>query len=173
MSENKVEYELYPDSHNRQAADIAEGVTVGIKVLSLTDTRRIERNEHAYVVLDLITPFGPMRIRDIRILWSEPNQQFFLRWRQWKTGIVHDGRPRYLDIAGPRDKETRVRLGEAILAVFKQILATDTTGTHGNDTLGQNSPELVAIHAALEQEKVAVPVDGPAADDLVKTTSIE
>ncbi len=160
MSDTKT-YQLNMDSYNRMCADIAKGVSVGIKVLSMTDTRRIERKEHAYAVLDLVTPLGTIRIRDIRIVWSEPNERFYLRWRQWRTGKMRNERPEYLDVAGPRDKETRLKYGEAILAVFEQIRAEGAAGT-----LGRTNPQLAELKASLEQEPAApVEVDGPAADD--------
>jgi len=140
-------YQLQMDSYNRMCAEIAKGVEVGIKVLSMTDTRRIERKEHAYAVLDLSTPLGIIRIRDIRIVWSEPNQRFYLRWRQWRTGKTRNDRPEYLDVAGPRDKETRLKYGEAILAVFDQIREEGAAGT-----LGRSNPKLGELKAALEQE---------------------
>jgi hypothetical protein len=152
-------YQLQMDSYNRMTAVIAQGIEVGIKVLSMTDTRRIERKEHAYAVLDLNSPLGIIRIRDIRIVWSEPNQRFYLRWRQWRTGKMRNERPEYLDVAGPRDKETRLKYGEAILAVFEQIRAEGAAGT-----LGRTNPKLAELKASLEQD-VPVEVDGPAADD--------
>jgi hypothetical protein len=149
-----MSYQLQMDSYNRMVATVAKGVEVGIKVLSMTDTRRIEKNEHAYAVLDLITPLGPIRIRDIRIVWSEPNKRFFLRWRQWRTGKMRNERAEYLDVAGPRDKETRLKYGEAILEVFEQIRAEGAAGT-----LGRTNPQLGELKAALEQEKPAADTD--------------
>jgi hypothetical protein len=160
VSDTKT-YQLQMDSYNRMCAEIAKGVSVGIKVLSMTDTRRIERKEHAYAVLDLASPLGIIRIRDIRIVWSEPNERFYLRWRQWRTGKMRNERPEYLDVAGPRDKETRLKYGEAILAVFEQIRAEGAAGT-----LGRTNPQLAELKASLEQEPAAPDeVDGPAADD--------
>lgn len=159
MSENK--YHLSMDSYNRMVAEICKGVEVGIKVLSMTDTRRIQKNEHAYAVLDISTPLGPVRIRDIRIVWSEPNQRFYLRWRQWRTGKMRNNRPEYLDVAGPRDKETRLKYSEAIIAVFEQIQEEAAAGTLGRT----NVDALTEIKARLEVEPKAVVVDGPAADD--------
>ena len=157
-------YQLQMDSYNRMCADIAKGVSVGIKVLSMTDTRRIEKKEHAYAVLDLDTGLGTIRIRDIRIVWSEPNQRFYLRWRQWRTGKMRNERPEYLDVAGPRDKETRLKYGEAILAVFEQIRAEGAAGT-----LGRTNPKLAELKAALEQEpaKEEAVLDSPASTEAV------
>lgn len=151
-------YQLSRDSHNRLCAEIAKGVTVGIKVLSETDPRRIERNEHAYAVLDLQTPLGLIRIRDIRILWSEPNKRFFLRWRQWRTGKMRNDRPEFLDVAGPQDKETRVRFTAKILEVFDQIKKEAALGT-----LGRANPQLQELKASLEKVEPEAEADGPAA----------
>ncbi len=157
---SEMTYQLQMDSYNRMCATIAKGVEVGIKVLSMTDTRRIEKKEHAYAVLDLSTPIGVIRIRDIRIVWSEANNRFYLRWRQWRTGKMRNDRPEYLDVAGPRDKETRLKYGEAILAVFEQIRAEGAAGT-----LGRTNPKLAELKAALEQEPATEAVlDGPAPD---------
>jgi hypothetical protein len=156
-------YTLNMDSYNRMCATIAKGVEVGIKVLSLTDTRRIEKNEHGYAVLDVMTPIGVIRIRDIRIVWSEPNQRFFLRWRQWRTGKIRNDRPEYLDVAGPRDKETRLQYAEAIIAVFEQIQKEGAAGT-----LGHVNPKLAELKSSLEKATEVldepIEVDGPAAD---------
>lgn len=157
-------YQISRDSNNRLCAEIAKGVAVGIKVLSETDPRRIERNEHAYAVLDLETSMGRIRIRDIRVCWSEPNQRFYLRWKQWKTGKMRNDRPEYLDIAGPQDRETRQRFSEKILDVFDQIKKEAALGT-----LGRANPELVELKASLEKAEEAKPseapvVDGPAAE---------
>lgn len=149
-------YQLNQDSHSRWVAEIAEGVRVGIKVLSEVDPRRVESGEHAYAVLDLDTPLGPLRIRDIRILWSARHERFQLRWRQWKTGKIRNGRPEYLDVAGPQNRETRIRFAEAILDVFLQLKEQAKMGT-----LGRN-PALQELKAAFEQEE-AKNADGPAA----------
>jgi hypothetical protein len=143
-------YQLQMDSYNRMTAEIAHGVEVGIKVLSMTDTRRIEKKEHAYAVLDIATPLGIVRIRDIRIVWSEPNQRFYLRWRQWRTGKMRNERPEYLDVAGPRDKETRLKFSECILAVFEQIRSEGNAGT-----LGHSNPKLAELKASLDHEPAA------------------
>lgn len=155
-------YQLNMDSYNRMTTEIAKGVEVGIKVLSMTDTRRIEKKEHAYAVLDITTPLGVIRIRDIRIVWSDNNERFYLRWRQWRTGKLRNERPEYLDVAGPRDKETRLKYSEAILAVFEQIRSEGAAGT-----LGRTNPQLAELKASLEKATTVLTenIDGPAADD--------
>ncbi len=167
MSEPKKVYTLTMDSYSRMVAKIAVGVEVGIKVLSMTDTRRIQKNEHAYAVLDISTPLGPIRIRDIRILYSSKNEQFYLRWRQWRTGKMRAERPEFLDVAGPRDRETRLNFAKDILAVFAQIREEGAAGT-----LGHSNPVLGELKAQLELEEpageVAAVIDGPAADDTPK-----
>ena len=140
-------YELGYDSWNRVQADIAEDLTVGIKVLSETDQRRIEKGTHAYVVLDLRTSFGMIRIRDIRIQWSVPNQRHFIRWRQWFTGRIRDGRKEYLDVGGPLDPDTRNKFADSILDVFAQIKEEAASGT-----LGRQNPQLRELKDKLELE---------------------
>lgn len=147
-------YQLSRDSLNRLCTEIAPGVTVGIKVLSETDPRRLERGEHAYAVLDLATPLGPVRIRDIRVMWSKTNERFFLRWRQWKTGKVRDGRPEYLDVAGPQDRETRALFSEKIIEVFAQIKQEAAV-----ESVGAQNPQLAELKAQLEGDQPEKPAE--------------
>jgi DNA-binding cell septation regulator SpoVG len=151
-------------------ANIAEGVTIGIKVLGVTDSRRIDRSEHAIAILELQTPLGTIRIRDIKIVWGEKNSQFFLRWRQWRTGrMVPDrrpgfpARPEYLDVASPGNYETRRRVESAILAVFHQIQEEAACGTLGRETVAR----LGELKASLEHEQAISTAsdDLPATDD--------
>ena len=146
-------YELRRDSWNRVQADIAEDLTVGIKVLSETDERRIDKNTHAYCVLDLRTSMGVIRIRDIKVQWSDPNQRHFIRWRQWNTGRIRGGRKEYLDVAGPLDPDTRNKYANAILDVFAQIKEEAAAGTlgHANPQL-QELKEKMSLDAAQETE---------------------
>ena len=146
-------YELHRDSWNRLQADIAEDLTVGIKVLSETDQRRIEKGTHAYCVLDLRTSLGVIRIRDIRVQWSEKNQRHFIRWRQWFTGRLRDDRKEYLDVAGPLDPDTRNKFADAILDVFSQIREEAAMGT-----LGRHSPQLQELKAQLATAAGDAPV---------------
>lgn len=141
-------YELRRDSWNRVQADIAEDVTIGIKVLSETDERRIEKQTHAYVVMDLRTSLGPIRIRDIRIQWSVENQRHFIRWRQWFTGRIRDGRKEYLDVGGPLDPDTRRKFAGLILDVFAQIKEEAASGT-----LGRQNPGLQELKDKLEADQ--------------------
>ena len=136
------------DSWNRLQTDISESLTVAIKILSETDERRMMKNVHAYVILDVRTEVGPLRIRDIRVQWSEKNQRHFIRWRQWNTGRIRDERPEYLDVCGPLDAVTRNKFAEAILDVFAQIKEEAAAGT-----LGHANPQLQELKAHLELEK--------------------
>lgn len=148
---NETKYEIIRDSHNRLCAEISESVTAGVKILSVTDERRQEKNTHAYIVLDIKTELGPIRIRDIRVMWSQENERYFLRWRQWPTGHVRDGRKEYLDVAGPLDRETRKKFEEAILAVFHQVREEAERGT-----LGRN---LEQTHKKLEEVQQMLSAD--------------
>jgi len=142
MSESH--YHIERDSHNRLRADISEDTAVGIKILAETDPRRVERGVHAYAVLDVKTSFGLLRIREIRVMFSQENDRYFLRWRQWNTGKIRDGRTEYLDVAGPLDRETRRKYEEEILNVFHQVREEAAKGTLGRGEAGQQLFELKA-----------------------------
>ncbi len=159
-------YQLRRDDLHRIQADIADDATIGIKILSVTDARRIEKGTHAYCVLDLRTSMGVIRIRDIRIQWGERTQKHFIRWRQWPTGRMRRGedRPEYLDVAGPLDPETRSKFGNAILDVFSQIKEEAGLGT-----LGSENPELRELKEKLEKhtdEAIETVLDGEQVDAL-------
>lgn len=146
-------FEIVAGPHNRWTAPISEDITVGIKVLSETDSRRIEKGIHGYAVLDINTSCGPIRIRDVKIVWSRENERFFLRWRQWRTGFAHDGRPEWLDVAGPQDRTTRLKIEELIVELFSQIREEAALGT-----LGRN-PELRGKLESLQAELAEKAVD--------------
>ncbi len=142
-------YQLRRDHLNRVQADITDDVTVGIKVLAVTDERRIERGVHAYCVMDVRTSLGVIRIRDIQIKWSITGERYFLRWRQWPTGKMRrveggEDRKEFLDVAGPLDPETRNKFGMHILEVFEQITSEAAAGT-----LGRQNPGLAELKAKL------------------------
>lgn len=136
------------DSHNRLRADITEDLAVGIKILAETDSRRMERGVHGYAVLDVRTSLGPLRGRDIKVMWSETNQRYFLRWPQWPTGKIRDGRKEYLDVFGPLDPDTRAKLEGEILAVFHQVREEANKGTFGRNP--KTHAELEALKYELE-----------------------
>lgn len=140
---NETKYVIQRDSHNRLCAELSESVTAGVKILSVTDERRQEKNTHAYIVLDIRTELGPIRIRDIRVMWSQENERYFLRWRQWPTGHVRDNRKEYLDVAGPLDRESRRKFEEAILAVFHQVREEAERGTLGRNPESRKQLEEV------------------------------
>jgi hypothetical protein len=73
------------------------------------------------------------------------------------AGKMH---PEYLDVVGPKNRETRARFTEAILGVFNQINSDSSAGTLGQD------PKLQEIRAQLERkerEGEAI-LDGPVLD---------
>jgi len=123
------QYTIVRDSFNRLRANVTDSFAVGFKLLAEDHPRRVEHNVHAYVVADILTELGPWRIRDIRVMWSPDNERYFIRYRQWKTGKVRDGRDEWLDVAGPQDRETRSKVSEAILGVFAQIKDEAAKGT--------------------------------------------
>lgn len=155
------QYVIVRDSFNRLRAEISESFAIGVKLLAEDHPRRVEQHVHAYVVADLRTELGPWRIRDIRVMWSPENERFFVRYRQWKTGKIREGREEWLDVAGPLDRETRSKVQEAILGVFSQIkeeaakgvLGKRSEGTHM--ALGDNpilAAQLESIKKGLEAD---------------------
>ena len=150
----KAQYNIERDSHNRLRAQITENLAVGIKILSETDPRRVEKNVHAYAVLDMQTELGTIRMRDIRIMFSSLNDAYFLRWKQWNTGKIRDGRKEYLDIAGPLDRDARKNLEEHILRVFHQVRSEAALGTLARGEVGEKLHEL---RADLEKKLDSLP----------------
>lgn len=162
-------YTLTRDSWNRVQADISPDVSVAIKVLAETDARRIEKQTHAYAVLDIRTDFGPIRIRDVRIQWSVQNERFFIRWRQWSTGRMRDGRKEYLDVAGPLDPDTRSKFADAILDLFAQIKEEAAQGTLGR----ANVEALNEVRAQIELAAIASQASADEAPESVEGAEIE
>lgn len=146
-------YQISRDSHNRLCAQVEEGITIGLKMHSATSRRLFERGEHAYAVIDINTPLGPIRIRDIKILWSQRRETFIVRWPSWETTIQREGRPQRLDVAGPWDRGTRRDFAERILALFHQIKSEAELGP-----IGENHRK------ELEKLKEKIETDGPAAE---------
>lgn len=115
-------YTIIQDPNGRYRTSIAKGIEVAIKMLPKEDFRRIQRKEQASLLVDISHPeLGTIRIRDVRIIWSEKNQCFHVRWKQWRTGKIRDNRPEYLDVAGPLDPVSRKEFSSKILEVFFQV----------------------------------------------------
>jgi DNA-binding cell septation regulator SpoVG len=133
------QYIIVRDSFNRLRAEITESFAIGVKLLAEDHPRRVEQHVHAYVVADLRTELGPWRIRDIRVMWSPENERYFVRYRQWKTGKIRDGREEWLDVAGPLDRETRAKVQDAILGVFSQIKEEAAKGVLGKRVEGTHT----------------------------------
>lgn len=176
-------FEITRDSRQRLTADIADDLTIGVKVLSETDERRVRYGVHAYAVLDVRTSMGVLRIRDIRIKWSLKNEHFYTQWRQWFTGkfrgVDRDGNPRkeFLDVCGPLDPQTRQMFNDSIVAVFNQIKAEAKAGTLG---AGMSGAKLAAMRDKLASTAAAAEVDAKsdtiedvAADAAVEATSVQ
>ncbi len=161
MSETR--YQIEHDSHGRWRAQIDEEMDVGVKILSETDVKRVEKNVHAYAVLDVRTQLGPLRIRNIQIMFSRKNQRHFVRWQQWETGKVRDGRDEWLDVAGPLDRVTRRKFEEVILAVFQQVRDEAAQGTLGRGRTGDQLRELQANLERTKAETVVETTDEPVA----------
>lgn len=138
---DRPRYRIFRDSHQRLCAEVTEDLVVGLKVLSEVDSRRVENRVHAYAVLDVRTELGPLRIRDIKVMWSPENEQYFLRWRQWPTGKTRDGRKEYLDVVGPLDQDTRRKFEAEILGVFHQIREEAQRGTLERQIKAQETGE--------------------------------
>jgi hypothetical protein len=151
-------FEIRRDSRQRLQADIADDLTVGVKVLAETDDRRVRFGVHAYAVLDVRSSMGVLRIRDIRIKWSTKNECFYIQWRQWFTGkfrgVDREGNPRkeFLDVCGPLDPQTRQNFNDSIVAVYDQIKSEAKAGTLGASAGGA---KLAAIRANLATAKAA------------------
>ncbi len=164
------QYVIVRDSFNRLRAEITDSFAVGVKLLAEDHPRRVEQHVHAYVVADLRTELGPWRIRDIRIMWSPDNERYFIRYRQWKTGKVREGRDEWLDVAGPLDRETRKKVQEEILRVFYQIKDEAAKGTLGKrqdpavGTVGDN-PEVAAQLESLKGDLEEAEKADDAADE--------
>lgn len=163
------QYEIVRDSYNRLRAEISPSFTIGVKLLAEDHPRRVENGVHAYVVADLQTELGPWRVRDIRVMYSQENERFFCRYRQWKTGKNRDGHEEWLDVAGPLDRETRTKIQDAILAVFAQIKEEAKAGTLGRSprpetvsTIG-DQPEVAAN---LQRLKRTMEENSPAEDSV-------
>lgn len=146
---SKKTYQISRDSHNRLCAQVEEGITIGLKMHSATSRRLFERGEHAYAVVDINTPLGPIRIRNIKILWSQRRETFIVRWPSWETTLRREGRQQRLDVAGPWDRDTRQLFAERILALFHQIKSETEPGS-----IGENH----------RQELGELETDGPAAE---------
>ncbi|KKM14818.1 hypothetical protein LCGC14_1702250 [marine sediment metagenome] len=156
-------FEIRRDSRQRLQTDIADDLTVGVKVLAETDDRRVRFGVHAYAVLDIRSSMGVLRVRDIRIKWSIKNECFYIQWRQWFTGkfrgVDREGNPRkeFLDVCGPLDPQTRQNFNDSIVAVYDQILSEAKSGTLGASPSGAKlaaiRDQLVTASAAEVDEK--------------------
>lgn len=146
-----MQYHIERDSHNRLVAEVSDDLVVGIKILAETDPRRFEKGVHGYAVLDIRTEFGPLRIRDIKIMWSSDHERYFVRWRQWFTGKFRDGKKEFLDVAGPQDRDTRRKFEEVIIDVFGQVREQAARGTLARS--GENAERLERVKEALEERE--------------------
>ncbi len=156
-------FEIRRDSRQRLQTDIADDLTIGVKVLAETDDRRVRYGVHAYAVLDIRSSMGVLRVRDIRIKWSVKNECFYIQWRQWFTGKFRgtdrEGNPRkeFLDVCGPLDPQTRQNFNDSVVAVYDQVLSEAKAGTLGASASGAKlaaiRDHLVTAKAAGEDEK--------------------
>jgi len=150
-------FEFVRDEHNRLVTHLGDDISLGIKMLSESDAERTDRGVHAYAVLDLQTSLGPIRIRDLKVVWNEGLQLFQVRWRQWKTGKIRNDRPEWLDVAGPQDKQTRENWKNFVLDVFHAV--REGAGQRAvreqprtTSQLGQSHPELAELRNQLAME---------------------
>jgi len=173
-------YEIRKDSRQRLQADIADDLTIGVKVLAVTDDRRVRFGVHAYAVLDVRTSKGVLRIRDIRIKWSEKNEHFFIQWRQWFTGKFRgtdrEGNPRkeFLDVAGPLDQMTRQFFNDSVVAVYDQVIAEAKLGTLGHSESGARLAQLrdqLGTAKAAEEDEKTDSIEDVAADAVKETAT--
>ncbi len=176
-------FEIRRDSRQRLQADIADDLTIGVKVLAETDDRRVRYGVHAYGVLDVRTSMGVLRIRDIRIKWSTKNECFYIQWRQWFTGkfrgVDRNGDPRkeFLDVCGPLDPQTRQQFNDAIVAVYNQIKSEAKAGTLGATTSGAKLAalrgQIQTVAAAAEADEKSDTIEDVAADAAAETDTVE
>lgn len=158
MSDQK--YVIVRDEFNRLRTEITDSFAVSVKLLAEDHPRRVEQHVHAYVVADLRvsvlpgTELVPWRIRDIRVMWSPDTERYFVRYRQWPAGKTRATTERWLDVAGPLDRETRAQVQEAILSVFFQIKEEAKQGVLGKLPVEGNPPEITAKLESLESELV-------------------
>lgn len=164
-------YVIVRDSFNRLRVELSESLAIGVKLLAEDHPRRVEQHVHAYVVADLRTELGPWRIRDIRVMWSPENERFFVRYRQWKTGKIREGREEWLDVAGPLDRETRAKVQDAIIGVFSQIKDEAAKGVLGKGR-SENASTL-ADHPALAAQLESIKKGLEGAEDAPFEDEIE
>ena len=174
-------FEIRRDSRQRLQADIADDLTIGVKVLAETDDRRVRFGVHAYAVLDIRSSMGVLRVRDIRIKWSVKNECFYTQWRQWFTGkfrgVDREGSPRkeFLDVCGPLDPQTRQNFNDSIVAVYDQIKSEAKAGTLGASLSGAKlaavRDRLVTASVAEEDEKSDT-IEAVATDATTETAEI-
>jgi hypothetical protein len=171
-------FEIRRDSRQRLQADIADDLTIGVKVLAETDDRRVRYGVHAYAVLDVRSSMGVLRVRDIRIKWSVKNECFYIQWRQWFTGkfrgVDREGNPRkeFLDVCGPLDPQTRQNFNDSIVAVYDQIKSEAKAGTLGATTSGAKLAALrgqMNTAAAAEEDEKTDTIEDVAADAASET----
>lgn len=175
-------FEIRRDSRQRLQADIADDLTIGVKVLAETDDRRVRFGVHAYAVLDIRSSMGVLRVRDIRIKWSVKNECFYTQWRQWFTGkfrgVDREGNPRkeFLDVCGPLDPQTRQNFNDSIVAVYDQIRAEAKAGTLGASPSGAKLAQMrdnLAVATVAEEDEKSDTVEDVAADAATETDTVE
>jgi len=175
-------FEIRRDSRQRLQADIADDLTIGVKVLAETDDRRVRYGVHAYAVLDIRSSMGVLRVRDIRIKWSTKNECFYIQWRQWFTGkfrgVDRNGDPRkeFLDVCGPLDPQTRQQFNDSIVAVYNQIKSEAKAGTLGASASGAKLAALrgqMETAAAAEVDEKSDTIEDVAADAAPETDTVE
>lgn len=166
-------FEIRRDSRQRLQADIADDLTVGLKVLAETDERRVRFGVHAYAVLDIRTSKGVLRVRDIRVKWSVKNECFYIQWRQWFTGkyrgVDREGNPRkeFLDVCGPMDPVTRQNFNDSIIAVFDQVMSQAKAGTLGA------TPSGAKLAAMRDKLKTAAAAEADEKSDTIEAVAAE
>lgn len=113
---------MYLDEKGRMCKEIADGLTVRVRLLNEADPRRVNIGVQAYAVLDLSTPFGALRIPDIRIVERVTDKSRVVRWKQWPVGRHRDGGKPFICRVGPLGQDARQKLEERLLEFFSEIL---------------------------------------------------
>ncbi len=127
---DQYKFSVTRDSVNRLDAPICEGIVASVKLIDLPPSFRSSGSQgtFAYVILKVRTALGTLLGRDIHIRRNRATKEFFLRYRQFKTGRQNNNEDEYLDIFGPWDQSTRNRLQNVIIELFEELLDRENNG---------------------------------------------
>ncbi len=123
------QFEVTRDSKNRLEAYICPGVAASVKLIDTGQGRsRSSGRALAYVILRLETPLGPFLGRDVQIMQNRRTDEFYLRYKQFKTGRKRGAKDEWLDIFGPWDQTTREKVQARIIDLFEELMDREDAG---------------------------------------------